>query len=608
MKLPSINQLFEEMLDSFRRFPLVIVDAIVGTTTGIILMDHAGPPQASFLFKILFASMLGFPLLLALALFAEKRKYTFAKAFGLQVIGVLLILGYASTVPSAFDGAPELYLNRFFVLLFALCFLVQIAAFTSRGEINGFWHFNKAILLRAMLAFLYGVVLQIGLSLALAALDHLFGIEIDGKRYPELWILLIGVFSTWFFLAGIPKNLNEPDSPVEYPKGIKVFAQYIVLPIVIVYAVILYVYLAKILYMWDWPQGWVSKLIIGFSVTGTVSFVLLYPIRNNAENVWIKLVSDWFYRITIPLLPMLFLAVWRRTSEYGLTEGRYLAFVYGIWLTGIVVYFIVSKTKSIKVIFVSLCIVTFLITFGPWGMFSVSEQNQVNRLRHILEKNSLLVNQKIQKAQQDIPVEDRREISAIIKYLNSMHGLASIQPWFTERLTRDTSETIGWYISAKEVTDIIGIEFEEAPPPNRFATMFFADKQRGIDVGGYDRILRAQSIDFDARERSTENKELRISTSKGLDTLFIRTLVNKQVRDSISISLRSMLDSLPVQPTEKERLAMPHEKMSATGGNERFKVKIVFSQILFGPNRDKAKPIKFEYDVLYTIPKESGKK
>ncbi len=104
--------------------------------------------------------------------------------------------------------------------------------------------------------------------------------NIPGKRYVELWILINGMFMTLFFLAGIPPDLDSLDASTDYPKSIRIFAQHILFPLVIVYLVILYAYLAKILIVWDWPQGWVSKLILGFSATGILSLLLLHPIRD----------------------------------------------------------------------------------------------------------------------------------------------------------------------------------------------------------------------------------------------------------------------------------------------------------------------------------------
>ena len=129
--------------------------------------------------------------------------------------------------------------------------------------------------------------------------------------------------------------------------------------------------------------GWVSYLVIGFSVGGILSLLLIYPVRNDENNKWILIFSRFFYFALFPLIILLFLAIKRRISDYGITEQRYfilstcpLAFIYCC-------LFSFSKTKNIKHIPVSLCILTLAVSFGPWGAFHVSLTSQENRLECI---------------------------------------------------------------------------------------------------------------------------------------------------------------------------------------------------------------------------------
>jgi len=45
-----------------------------------------------------------------------------------------------------------------------------------------------------------------------------------------------------------------------------------------------------------------------------------------------------------------------------------------------VLYFLFSKSKSIKFTIGSLCLLAFVVSFGPWGMLGVSQRSQVGRL------------------------------------------------------------------------------------------------------------------------------------------------------------------------------------------------------------------------------------
>ncbi|MBK9634277.1 MAG: DUF4153 domain-containing protein [Bacteroidetes bacterium] len=56
--------------------------------------------------------------------------------------------------------------------------------------------------------------------------------------------------------------LCKPETP--YPKDYEFFAQFILMPLVIIYLVILYLYGGKIIFQGHLPIGWVSNLILTF--------------------------------------------------------------------------------------------------------------------------------------------------------------------------------------------------------------------------------------------------------------------------------------------------------------------------------------------------------
>ncbi|HLP15965.1 MAG TPA: DUF4153 domain-containing protein, partial [Bacteroidota bacterium] len=460
MKLPSISRAATDARDTFRRFPLVIIDAIIGTICGLILIDAPDPSRPSVLIQIVFGAVLGFPLLTGCAITFEKLKWEKSRSLIVQLAAVVCVGLYAMTVPQDLGAAPEIHGFRLLMLTTGMVLMVFAAPYLVGHESErGYWNFCKTIILRILTAALYAVVLWGGLAIALAALDNLFGVEVPPKRYGELWACINGIFSTWFVLAGVPKEPDRLDDAREYPKGLKIFSQYILFPLVLVYLVILYAYLGKILFAWNWPQGWVSGLILGFIATGFVSLLLLHPIRDRIENVWMNTASRWFYVIIIPMIIMLFLAVWRRVSEYGFTEGRYLGIAAVVWLCVVTPYFIFSSKKKILFLASSLCMAVFVVSVGPWGMFAVSEKSQVNRLEELLIENHILVDGHVQSRHDSLRIETTRRINSIIGYLSGMHGFGAIQPWFTESLSRDTLHSGAPYKDPALVAKMMGVTY-----------------------------------------------------------------------------------------------------------------------------------------------------
>lgn len=518
------------------------------------------------------------------------------------MIVILMLVAYSFSVPSDLSDAPNIYILRLLFLAVALYLFATVAPFIGRGELNGYWHYNKALVLRLMTAFLYSVVLYVGLAIALAALDNLFGIEIPAKRYGELGVFIYGIFTTWYFLAGIPDDLDGLNKATDFPKGLKIFTQYILFPIASVYLIILYAYLTKIIIVWDWPKGWVSELILGFSATGMLSILLLYPIREYAENRWIRVASKWFYVVMIPLIVMLFPAIIRRTSEYGITEGRYVVIALSIWLTAMVFYFITSKTRNIKILPASLCILLLLSSFGPWGAFSVSENSQTGRLKQLLEKNSILVDGSIQKAKAPIPFEDAKQISSIITYLHDIHGYDRIQPWYEENLKQDSAGDRLAYKDPPLVTKIMGIEYVKTwfgVTGNE--VILNADPEGVMDVEGYSWMIRTDYISGGQLDKNFINQDISYRISAGLDTIEFTHKSEGNITDSLQIDLYKIMVKLVKDYGNINASHIPPEKMSVSDANQRMKVKVYLKHFRIRRQGGDVKPIAYRAEILYSI-------
>lgn len=601
MKLPSLQTIFDETGRTIGRFPLACVSAFAATIVGLVLIDRGEPFPSSILYNVLFAALLGFPLFATIALVARAKDWRAWQSVGMQAVVLPVLIAYVCTIPSDLTHAPAAVFLRQLLLALVLVLLAMVAPFAGRGRHNGFWQYNKTLFFRLLTAVLFSFVLILGLSVALAALDNLFGMDIPGKRYGELWVAIAGFFAPLFFLSGIPENLDTLDALDDYPRGLRVFAQYILASLVIVYLIILYAYIAKIVGQWSWPQGWVSRLILGFSATGIFALALLYPIRERAENRWVKSALRCFWIVILPLVVVLVLAIWRRVSEYGLTESRYIGIVLALWLAAMALYFIFSKTKSLKIIPASLCVLTLAISFGPWGVFHVSEQSQVNRLQRLLEANHRLVDNRVTAAGDSVGVEDTRQINAIIAYLNDMHGYAKIQPWFGEPLTVDSLGTPRRRMEPSQVAELLGIEYVAYTP--RFGDHmieFASDRERALPVAGYQHLLPGQYINFDNRDGTFAADNIVYRVDPTLWMLTVRVPADGAVVDSLQMDLHPFVETLRAKygPGRGE---IPPQEMLVTGESGGLRVGIYVRRISLKQEHETFAPDNYVMDLLYSI-------
>ncbi|MBN1398106.1 MAG: DUF4153 domain-containing protein [Bacteroidetes bacterium] len=556
MKLPSLSQLIKNASDTFARFPFAIFSAIVGTGAVLVIIqnDIYAYKEIEWLNNICAVAFLGISVFTASQLIAERENWKFGLSLGIKLILTCLFVLYYFLLPQNIFQSESVHIIRYLLFALAAHLFVAIAPFKEKGHIAGFWEFNKSLFLRFVTAALYSGVLYAGLAIALAAIQNLFNVDIKSERYIQLWWFISGIFNTWFFLSGVPARSDIANDNINYPKGLKIFTQYVLIPLVVVYVCILYAYMGKIIIEWDWPKGWVGYLVLGFSITGIFSLLLIHPIKEFSENKWIAVVWRWFYIVLIPLTVLLLLAIWRRISEYGITENRYFVVVLGFWLAAIALYFLLSKTKSIKVIPISLCIIALLASFGPWGAFSISESGQLKRLEEVLLKNNLLVNNKAQKAESEVSFADSKQISSIISYLVRTHGTGSLQPWFEERL--DTVQTEGrinrWnkmQKNAEDITKILGVRYvheyerEENEEQSRFYS-FHSDSQNVVQLKEYRYLIQGINLsctkEINAMQIGTDTWSISLIS----DSLQVLYLHSSKTAENISIDLTERLFSL----------------------------------------------------------------
>lgn len=423
MRLPSIDRVVEAAGRAARRWPLVLLCAVAAAAAGMLLLGSSVEDEQAL--RLLYVFSLGLPLFVGIKLVAERGTWSAGGLWVGRLGGLLLLGGVYLARPGWSEPVAVL---RYVQLSLGFHLLVAFAPFLRPGELNGFWQFNRTLFLRFLNAAVFSVVLYLGLAGALAAVDNLLGIDVHEETYGRLWFAIAFVFNTWFFVGGVPEDLPALEERTDYPAVIKVFSQFILTPIVAVYLVILTIYLGKILVTRVWPSGWIGYLVSSVAALGILSLLLVHPIEERQENRWVRTYGRWFYVALLPSIAMLLLAIWKRIDQYGITEKRYFLVVLSIWLAGIALFFILRRSRNIKVIPVTLCLVALVTLGGPWGAYTISLRSQAARLEGLLAANGMLEGGRAVAAASEIPFEDRKEMSAVVRYMVETHGTEALDP------------------------------------------------------------------------------------------------------------------------------------------------------------------------------------
>ena len=324
---------------------------------------------------------------------------------------------------------------------------------------------------------LYAGVLYFGISAIIFTIDNLFDANIDSKYYYYSFLFVSLLFGLSMFLSKLPK-VGDTFEDHNYSRALRVLLLYIVIPLITIYTGILYVYFAKIIFTQVWPRGLVSNLVLWYSAVSAAVIFFITPVLEDYGVA--KLFRNFFPKLVLPILAMMFVSIGLRIGQYGVTENRYYVVLLGIWVLVAMMYF--NLRKNLKNIFlpVSLAVFILISLYGPLSSFSVSGLSQNARFRTILENNGMLVNGTVT-ASSTVPEADRKELSNIIEYFSSrdLERLNYVEPGF----------------SVSEMEEVFGFPYEPRYGYEGSENFYFYHENQNepVEVSGYDFYLNTST-------------------------------------------------------------------------------------------------------------------
>ena len=517
----KLNNIYSSIKKSIRRFPITIAISTTLVIMLIILSEKGANlsiESRKIFERVNMIIALGIPMSLCIKLIYEQKDNLkgIYKAIGYILGAIVLILYYKFLLKDLNMVSTIRYIGVSIFLYLAFSYIPWI----KRKEDYEFYIIK--VFSSLFLTAIYSFVLLMGVFAIFFTIDQLFNANISGKTYYYTFLIVGGIFAPSMFLAKIPET-NADFSEYNYPKSLKVLLLYIVIPLISIYTTILYIYFGKIIITKNWPQGIVSHLVLWYSTVSVAVVFFISPILK--ENKWANRFKFWFPKLIIPILIMMFISMGIRINEYGITENRYFALVLGLWVLGIMLYFIFSKKQKNIIIPIVLSIIALNSAFGPLSSFNVSKRSQNNRLKSILTRNNMLVDNKVEAAS-NISIEDKEEISMILNYFNTNHSLENVK-----YLPED--------FKINNMEEVFGFSYIEKNIYNNEYFYYYTQQERNniIDIKDYDYLLNNYRIlDRSVKVDNMEifyNKENFKLTIKELDNLVYEANINDLANEII---------------------------------------------------------------------------
>jgi hypothetical protein len=448
----KLHDITQKVKGAVLGYPMVLAMSLLMASTIVFLIESDWKSRENFTpMRIIFTAALGISLMFAIKMLSQR----IGRSLLLHLLGLALLTAYYFVLPASEKDFTDVYVFVLFPSFVLSHLLVACIAFIGKAPEIKFWQFNKNLFVNFFLTVIFTGVLTGGVMLAILAVDQLFGVDFDNDSYGETFVMLSVFGSTIIFLLFNEDGLEYLEKEGSYPVVLKFFTQFILIPLLLIYVVILYFYSAKILLRWQLPEGWVSYLVLAYAVVGILALLLVHPLKDTAAKSWVKIFSSLFYFSLLPLIVLLFTAIFTRVLEYGFTEARYYVLLLAVWLLSVVLYFIFSKRGTIKFIPVSLFVLgMFSLLFPYLNTFSVAKRSQKHELEKILSEQHLLENGKIN-FNKTVSSDVAENITDKFEFLSQRFEYDYLDQFLNPKDKKAIKNEQTWYISAlfKNVTE-----------------------------------------------------------------------------------------------------------------------------------------------------------
>ncbi len=418
------------------RFPFMSLAAFLAFAFTIVyhhFYEYLDIPRRYWLFLI-FEAIAGIAIFFSFMVFSERNQFDIGKRIGFGLLGFCILGLHFFALPDWAASIDSTYFLRFFLLVLTFICLATFIVFNREGEQMAFWRYNQYLLITFIVASVYSLVLFLGIAGAVFAVESLFDLTISNAVYIDI-LVFFGIFvNTLFFSSVMPNNLSDFEKEDEYKNALRLFVQYVLLPIVGIYLIILLFYFGKMLIASEFPRGLVCFPILIFSFLSILCYLLVYPIRKEAGYGLVQFFCKHIFYFLLPLLVVYFIAMAVRIIPYGLTEWRYMGLLLGVWLALVSLFAIFDQRETLIFFPVSLFILLVLGSAGPWGMFQMSARSQNNRLSSLLKHEKLLVNKVLDVDSVPTKLNDslQNEVSSITKFLFYREKIELVYPILAE--------------------------------------------------------------------------------------------------------------------------------------------------------------------------------
>ena len=404
----------------FERFPITIILAFLHFITGIYIAEVRSFQSDEFVE----VNLLLFGSIFITAMFEMLYEKYFYKKNRWLVRGVYSVITFAVSIIVFVEylRTSDYYNIYYFTLIPITIVLFLLIPILKKKENKE--KYLQSVFSNFVITGIFVAVLWIGIEIILTTVNYLFFNSGDSLFFRlttySFWFIT-EVFGVSLFLS----LLKKPDDNLEnyeFPFIFNLLIKFVIIPLIIIYTGVLYIYMAKVLISMHLPKGLISHLVLWYTAFSVAVMILITPFTQ--KDKFFENFKKYFPYFSIPLIFASLFAVFQRTYQYGITENRYYVLISIFWLLFCMILYI--RKMNITGIFISLIACLVISVYTPLSAKNVSNFSQSQRLKRMLVKYGALKDGKISKITQKLNNSEGSQIYTTLQYISDNSTIAKL--------------------------------------------------------------------------------------------------------------------------------------------------------------------------------------
>ena len=577
----------------FERFPVTIILAFMHFITGVYIAEVRSFQSDEFvevnllLFGSIFITAM-FEMLYE-KYFYKKNRWLVRGAYSVLtfVVSVIFYVEYLRTND---------YYNVYFFTLIPISMVLFLLIPILRKKDNR-EKYLQSVFSNFVTTGIFAAVLWIGIEIILATVNYLFFYSGDSLFFRlttySFWFIT-EVFGASLFLS----LLKKPDDNLEnyeFPFIFNLLIKFAIIPLIIIYTGVLYIYMARVIISMHLPKGLISHLVLWYTAFSVFIMILITPFTQ--KDKFFENFKKYFPYFSIPLIFASLFAVFQRTYQYGITENRYYVLISIFWLLFCMILYI--RNMNVTGVFISLIICFIISVYTPLSAKNVSNFSQSQRLKRMLVKYGALKDGKISKITQKLTNRQGSQIHTTIQYISDNSTIAKLNFKNEKGEVYSTLGDLEKGLDVKESwKDYYAYESEDGEIPEKQEVITYKIKNIEnaeviSDTTGYDNFISYRKIDnIEPIDQENESEKYKITIRNKIITIKSKDgmeLAKINYEDAIK-QIVSKLKTLKLQDKEDEEYEVSQKDLEyiGTAGKINYKISLkrIDEQIVDGKTKD----------------------